>query len=123
MTPAKEHYEQQATEADEREYLPEDLTPVGVQVAAVPKAALAVRFDPADLDRLRERAIADGVGVTQLVRTWVLERLNDDGPGELPADLSQVLMDLRAGLMKWARDAAETVKKADLPGKARRLSK
>jgi hypothetical protein len=120
MTTAKEHYEQQATEADERDYLPEDLNPVDVQVAAVPKTALAVRFDPADLDRLRERALAEGIGVTQLVRTWVLERLNDDSPGQLPADLARAFMDLRAEVAKLAQRAGRAMKTAGSKNRAQR---
>ena len=34
MTTARDDYEQEATEADERDYLPEDLTPVEVRVRA-----------------------------------------------------------------------------------------
>ena len=35
----------------------------------------AVRLDPETVARLRNLAEAEGIGVTQLVRTWVLQRL------------------------------------------------
>lgn len=95
MTTASEHYEQEATEADEREYVLDEMTPAGVRARRSTKAALAVRFDQADLDKLRARAIAEGIGVTQLVRAWVLERLNDDNPGQLPAAVAEAFITLR----------------------------
>lgn len=93
MTTARDRYEAEANEADEREYLISEMTPVEVHVGPVPKSALAVRFDPADLDRLRARAEAEGVGVTQLVRAWVLERLSQDD--ELPVAAAELLAELR----------------------------
>ncbi len=38
-------------------------------------ATFAIRFDPKMIELLRQVARAQGVGVTQLVRAWVLERL------------------------------------------------
>ena len=41
MTTARDHYEQEATKADERDYLPEEVTPpVEVRVSAPTEAAL-----------------------------------------------------------------------------------
>jgi len=48
-----------------------------------PKSSLAVRFDASDLERLRVRAEAVGLGVTQLVRQWVTERLDEPEGGEV----------------------------------------
>jgi hypothetical protein len=47
-----------------------------------PMSSLAVRFDAADLERLRQRAKAEGVGVTQLVRRWVRDRLDEPEQGD-----------------------------------------
>ncbi len=69
-----------------------------------PKSSLAVRFDSADLERLRRRAEADGVGITQLVRGWILERLDE------PADSSSV-SELMAGL-ETAIKAARAIKRS-----------
>lgn len=38
-------------------------------------ATFAVRFDPKTIDLLRRVAKAQGVGATQLVRVWVLDRI------------------------------------------------
>ncbi len=56
-------------------------------------SAFAVRFDPADVDRLRARAGAEGVGVTQLVRAWVLDRLEADDA--VPVEADEALSTLR----------------------------
>lgn len=103
---AAEGYEREATAADEREYLPENLAPVEVKVGPVPMSALAVRFDPADLERLRARAAAEGVGVTQLVRAWVLEILSDDDVELLPADIAETLEALRREVIALKRAAS-----------------
>lgn len=71
-------YQDEADEFDRTERLPSEMTGARVRRRKVePKNALAVRFEVADLDRLRERAEAEGVGVTQLVRNWVVERLDE----------------------------------------------
>lgn len=93
MKTSRDKYEQQATEADRRDYLVDQMPPADVRVGPAPMSALAVRFDPADLDRLRARAEANGVGVTQLVRAWVLERLDDDD--QLPVAASEAFRVLR----------------------------
>lgn len=56
-----------------------------------PKSSLAVRFDAADLERLRQRAAAEGVGVTQLVRRWVQERLDEQEPAGAVDELMEAL--------------------------------
>jgi len=37
---------------------------------------LTVRFDPKDIQKLREKAFHKGVGPTTLARMWILEELN-----------------------------------------------
>ena len=78
-----------------------------------------MRFDHADLDRLG-RGLAEGVGVTQLVRTWVLERLNDDEPG-LPARLSEKLVEFRGALVEAFRGTRDPGVKPRSGKKARHL--
>jgi len=39
---------------------------------------LTIRFDEQALETLRERASEKGMGVTTLVRMWVLERLHKE---------------------------------------------
>jgi hypothetical protein len=56
-----------------------------------PKSSLAVRFDTGDLERLRDRADTEGVGVTQLVRRWVTERLDEVEPAGAVDDLMEGL--------------------------------
>jgi integrase len=56
-----------------------------------PMSSLAVRFDAADLERLRQRANAEGVGVTQLVRRWVRDRLDEPQQGDEVDDLMDAL--------------------------------
>jgi hypothetical protein len=61
-----------------REYPFSAGTPIEVQVNAVSTSSFTVRFDPDSTDALREQAAADGVGVVQMLRAWVLERLATD---------------------------------------------
>jgi hypothetical protein len=61
-----------------REYPFSAGTPVEVQVSAVSMSSFTVRFDPDSTDALREQAAADGVGVVEMLRGWVLERLATD---------------------------------------------
>lgn len=60
-----------------------------------PKSALSVRLDGADIERLRARAETEGVGLTQLVRRWVLERL-DEPPA--PNAIVELMESLEASL-------------------------
>lgn len=59
----------------------EQLSPDQYQEAEIERpqrplsATLAVRFDPETIDLLRRIARAQGLGATQLVREWVLERM------------------------------------------------
>ena len=69
-----------------------------------PKSSLAVRFDAADLERLRQRAGTEGVGITQLVRRWVVERLDEP-------ETTSAVEDLMDALEKSVR-AARTIKRS-----------
>lgn len=40
---------------------------------------LTVRFEPADIRRIREEALQRGIGPTTLVRMWVREHLQQSG--------------------------------------------
>ena len=61
-----------------------------------PKSSLAVRFDSRDLDRLRVRAEGEGIGITQLVRQWVLERLDEpEDSGEMDSLLEALDQSLK----------------------------
>lgn len=51
------------------------------------ESSWAVRFDAADRARLRERAAAEGAGVTQPVRRWVKDRLDEQAPDSALDDL------------------------------------
>lgn len=81
------------------------LTPSDVKIVrdGGPKSALSVRLDGADINRLRLRAEMEGVGLTQLVRRWILERLDEPPPGEAIVDLMKAL---EAGLK-----AAQVIKR------------
>ncbi len=86
-----ERYEADADVADALEF--GSGTPVEVKAGPQRMSAFAVRFDPADVDRLRARAHAEGIGVTQLVRAWVLDRLEDDDA--VPVEADEALRTLR----------------------------
>jgi hypothetical protein len=89
---------------DEDEFDLSTLRPADVRVGREPKSALSVRFDAADIERLRERSATAGVGITQLVRTWVLERLDEPEPSAAVGDLMEAL--------ERSLRAARTIKRA-----------
>ena len=89
---------------DEGDFDLATLRPADVRVGRAPKSALSVRFDAVDLERLRERATTAGVGITQLVRTWVLERLDEPEPSAAVGDLMEAL--------ERSLRAARTIKRA-----------
>ncbi|MGH9064514.1 MAG: hypothetical protein ACRD0L_11180 [Acidimicrobiales bacterium] len=92
--PLAEAYEADATAADAEEYLGTG-TPLKVRVGPAPLSALAVRMSGADIDRLRARANAEGIGLTQLARAWILERLDEDEADQVPAEVEAALGTLR----------------------------
>lgn len=53
-----------------------------IQMTPRAMSTLAVRLDGADIDRLRVVAAEQGVGVTQLARRWITDRLDDKEPME-----------------------------------------
>lgn len=54
----------------------DELKPVRVLVAKNLSDGITIRFDPKTLGHIRVRAQQKGLGPTQLIRMWVLERLN-----------------------------------------------
>jgi hypothetical protein len=54
-------------------------------------SSLAVRFSPDVLAELRARADTEGVLVTQLIRSWTLERLQMERMATLPPDVADAL--------------------------------
>ena len=81
-----------------------------VTVGREPKSSLAVRFELADLERLRVRAEGRGVGITQLVRQWVLERLSVEDAGgsdALVQDVESAVTAASEALEQMQRVAAE----------------
>lgn len=84
-------YEADAGEADAMEFGAG--VPIDLEAGPQRMSAFAVRFDPADVNRLRARAQTEGVGVTQLVRAWVLERLEADDA--VPVEADEALRTLR----------------------------
>lgn len=89
---------------DEDDFDLATLQPAEVRVGREPKSALSVRFDAADIERLRDRAAIAGVGITQLVRAWVLERLDEPEPSAAVGDLMEAL--------ERSLQAARTIKRA-----------
>lgn len=67
----------------------------------VPMSTLAVRLEGADIERLRERATEEGIGVTQLVRRWITDRLDDDDKREPVETIS--VAELRRFIRSHAR--------------------
>jgi hypothetical protein len=84
-------YEADADEANALEF--GNGTPIDVKTGPQRMSAFAVRFDPADVARLRAKAAAEQVGVTQLVRAWVLDRLEADDA--VPVEADEALSTLR----------------------------
>ena len=71
--------------------------------------SLAIRFTPEVLTELRTRAAAEGVGVTQLVRGWTLERLQSEQVTTLPPDVGDALQVLIEHLRIPAKSARRNV--------------
>ena len=96
-------YEKSAAAFDETDHDLSKLRRVEVP-RSEPKSSLAVRFEAADLERIRQRAEAEGVGITQLVRRWVVERLEEP-------ETTVAAEDLMEGLEKSLR-AARAIKRS-----------
>ena len=56
---------------------------------------LSARFNPLDVSRIRAVAERDGLGVTQLVRTWVLDALEAAEAGEDEPSVDELMEALR----------------------------
>ncbi|MHB8329559.1 MAG: hypothetical protein ACYDD6_08055 [Acidimicrobiales bacterium] len=98
-------HQNEADDFDNAEHPLSDMVDVRVRRRKLqPKNALAVRFEVTDLDRIRKRAEAESVGVTQLIRSWVLERLDEP-------ESSTAVQDLMESLEKSVR-AARALKRA-----------
>jgi hypothetical protein len=79
----------------EQEYLANEMPPAEVERrGGERKALMAVRFDPADIDRLRAAAEAQRTSVSELVRRWVVERL-DAPPSPLQTQLDDITAKMR----------------------------
>src|SRR5688500_13624009 len=69
------------------------------KVSSLPQVTFTIRLDQAALDSIRVIAELHGVGPTQLVRTWVLDRLaleREAGPlseltTDYPADVERLI--------------------------------
>jgi len=51
--------------------------PVKVSFAKNLSVTLNIRLDPQTLDRVRTRAAQNGLGPTQLIRVWIMEKLKN----------------------------------------------
>jgi hypothetical protein len=75
--------------------------PVDVEPARHPMVSHSIRFDRETMRRLRTMAAARGVGVTQLMREWILDRLAAEEGGrpreDIAAELERLARALRAG--------------------------
>jgi hypothetical protein len=74
--------------------------PVAMDTSREPMISRSVRFDRATVDRLRAAAEARGVGVTQMMRQWILDRLEAEEHGrrqdEIAGELERLARRLRA---------------------------
>ncbi len=79
-TQARDYY-------DATEFPLSSLRRVPVNRPGRPQEAFALRLPPEAVEELRERAEARGLGVTQMVREWVLDRLESERrrPGKTDA--------------------------------------
>lgn len=75
--------------------------PVDVEPARRPMVSRSVRFDLDTMRRLRTMAERRGVGVTQIMREWILDRLAAEESGrhreDIAAELERLARALRAG--------------------------
>lgn len=87
MTPSPPFEDPDVAAFENADYDIGTLTPANVKIVrdSGPKSALSVRLDSQDIERLRQRAEAEGIGLTQLVRQWILERL-DEPPAPAAVD-------------------------------------
>ncbi|PIZ00301.1 hypothetical protein COY62_03300 [bacterium (Candidatus Howlettbacteria) CG_4_10_14_0_8_um_filter_40_9] len=53
--------------------------PIKVKFAKNLSVTLNIRLDPKTLGRVRTRAAQNGLGPTQLIRVWIMEKLRSEG--------------------------------------------
>jgi hypothetical protein len=74
--------------------------PVAVDTSREPMVSRSVRFDRATVERLRAVADTRGVGITQMMRQWILDRLEAEEHGrrqdEIAGELERLARQLRA---------------------------
>lgn len=74
--------------------------PVAVDTSREPMVSRSVRFDRATVERLRAIADTRGVGITQMMRQWILDRLEAEEHGrrqdEIAGELERLARQLRA---------------------------
>jgi hypothetical protein len=74
--------------------------PVASDNSREPMISRSVRFDRATVDRLRAVADTRGLGITQMMRQWILDRLEAEEHGrrqdEIAGELERLARRLRA---------------------------
>ena len=74
--------------------------PVALDTSTEPMISRSVRFDRTTVDRLRAVADTRGVGVTQMMRQWIIDRLEAEEHGrrqdEIAGELERLARRLRA---------------------------
>src|SRR5437588_5023577 len=102
--------EERRREVDNGETLHRDLRPVDVERPREPQATFALRLAPDDVAEIRRLARDRGLGPTQLVRSWVVERLRAPAAPLDDATIKQIVDQLRPGLTDVVREAAKTAR-------------
>lgn len=69
---------------------------VPIRPAKTPMVSRSIRFERDTMKELRARADEAGIGVTQLIRSWVLERLDDERRPRSAPDHDDLTRTLRA---------------------------
>lgn len=122
--PGHQALEERRREVDDGEILHRELRPVDVERPREPQATFALRLAPEDVAEIRRLARDRGLGPTQLVRSWVVERLHAPAASLDDASIKQIVDQLRPGLTDVVREAAKAsregrVKRAPTPRGAR----
>jgi hypothetical protein len=105
---------------------PSELEEVEIEVSTPLSVSFAVRLDPPTVAALRATADRRGLGVTQLVRSWILERLAIEAPGGSTGRESalqrrihvQVVDQLMAQVPEMVSKVSQNVTRALRPKKA-----
>jgi hypothetical protein len=87
---------------------------VGVQPAPRERQTVtsSMRLDRDTMARLRSAADRHGVGVTQLMRVWVLQRLAEDEAAAGSDDLSRLVREVTSRLPALLAEATRDVRRA-----------